>query len=66
MSRRIAITTLLERQAAWQRARASLSWEEKLRQSLVMREAQWALRGGGVDPKPVKEARRPPARRLPR
>ena len=38
------IRELLERQAAWQRGRASLSWEEKLEMSLTMREAQDALR----------------------
>ena len=38
------IRELLERQAAWQRGRASLSWEEKLEMSLTMPEAQEALR----------------------
>jgi len=47
------IRELLERQALWQRSRAGLSWEEKLKMSLVMRETQRALRassGWGQDP----------------
>ncbi len=32
------------RQAAWQRSRAKLPWEEKLRQALVLREAALQLR----------------------
>jgi hypothetical protein len=39
------IKELLERQAKWQRDRAALSWEEKLKMSLIMRETQRALRG---------------------
>jgi hypothetical protein len=39
------IKELLERQAEWQRDRAALSWEEKLKMSLIMRETQRALRG---------------------
>jgi len=35
---------MLDRQAAWQRSRSRVSWEEKLRMSLVMREAQLMLR----------------------
>ena len=62
MKPEITIASLLERQAAWQRTRASLSWEEKLRQSLVMREAQRSLRGRGVDPDHEMGAGRPPAR----
>lgn len=47
------IKELLEGQAEWQRNRAALSREEKLRMSLVMRDAQRALRassGRGQDP----------------
>ena len=33
-----------ERQAEWQRKRASLSWAEKLQISVMMRETQRALR----------------------
>ena len=55
------IRELLERQAAWQRGRASLSWEEKLEMSLVMREARAALRKrAGSRPEVPKS--RPPAR----
>jgi hypothetical protein len=32
-----------ERLAAWQRQRAKLSWSEKLRQSLILREAYLRL-----------------------
>lgn len=42
------IKQLLERQAQWQRNRAALSWEEKLRMSLIMSETQRALRGSGA------------------
>jgi hypothetical protein len=42
------IKQLLERQAQWQRNRAALSWEEKLRMSLIMRETQKALRKSAV------------------
>jgi hypothetical protein len=52
------VKDLLERQAAWQRNRSSLPWEEKLRQSLVMREAQRSLRGATTKETPVKEAGR--------
>lgn len=41
------IKELLERQAEWQRNRAALSWEEKLKMSLIMRETQRALRASG-------------------
>jgi hypothetical protein len=44
------IKELLERQAEWQRNRAALSWEEKLKMSLIMRETQRALRGN-YDPR---------------
>ena len=40
----IDIEALFARQAAWQRSRARLPWSEKLRQALVLREAQLALR----------------------
>jgi len=35
---------LLERQGAWQRERARLPWEEKLRQSVRLRETLRGLR----------------------
>jgi hypothetical protein len=35
---------LFERQAEWQRDQANLPWAEKLRLSVVMREAMLALR----------------------
>ena len=60
MTLRTVITTMLERQAAWQRSRASLTWEEKLRQSLIMREAQRSLRADGVHPQSDTEPRVPP------
>ena len=41
---------LLERQAAWQRSRAALPWAEKLRMSVVMREALIAMRGSRKTP----------------
>jgi len=50
MDRRVK--ELLARQAVWQRARASLPWEEKLRMSLFLREARRALRGGAKRPEP--------------
>ena len=56
------VKELLERQAAWQRSRSSLSWEEMLRQSLVMREAQRSLRGAMVKEAPVREPGQPPRR----
>ncbi len=34
---------MLERQSAWQRSRAGLPWEEKLRMALAMREVKRAL-----------------------
>jgi hypothetical protein len=37
-----ALRSMLERQAEWQRRRSQLSWAEKLRQSVAMRES---LRG---------------------
>ena len=47
------VRELLQRQAEWQRRRSGLSWEEKLRLSLQMRETQRALRadrGKGLKP----------------
>jgi hypothetical protein len=38
------LQAIFERQAAWQRSRARLSWAEKLRMSLVMREARLAMK----------------------
>ena len=40
----IDIEALFARQTAWQQSRARLPWGEKLRQALVLREAQLALR----------------------
>jgi hypothetical protein len=37
---------MFDRQSAWQRSRAAISWAEKLRLSAIMREAQQALRAG--------------------
>jgi hypothetical protein len=48
---RSRIQSLLERQAAWQRARARLSWGEKLRASVAIRNSLISLRkraSGGV------------------
>lgn len=36
-----------DRQAAWQRSRASLSWTKKLRIALTLRQAALALRASG-------------------
>ncbi len=38
------VHAMLERQAAWQRSRAKLPWEEKLRMALAMRETKRVLR----------------------
>ncbi len=38
------VKSMLERQAAWQRGRAQLSWAEKLRMAVIMRETQRQLR----------------------
>jgi len=35
---------MFERQAAWQRSRSKLPWAEKLRLSVIMREAMYAIR----------------------
>jgi hypothetical protein len=55
------IKQLLERQAQWQRNRAALSWEEKLKMSLIMSETQRALRGSGsLRQNPSKKPARTP------
>ena len=59
------VKDLLERQAAWQRHRVSLSWEEKLRQSLVMREVQRSLRGTAAKGAPAGETGRLHRRKTP-
>jgi len=41
------LTAMLERQAAWQHARAGMSWTEKLRLAGVLRKAAVALRASG-------------------
>jgi hypothetical protein len=58
------VKDLLLRQASWQRSRAALPWEEKLRMCLVMREVQRALRGGEGMQNPVFErpSQKSPAR----
>jgi len=38
------VRQLLERQAAWQKTRARLSWSEKIRQAEVLRDALLTLR----------------------
>ena len=38
------IIEMLDRQSEWQKGRAKLSWEEKLRHSIALREATIALR----------------------
>ncbi len=56
------VEKLLERQAAWQRTRADLSWTEKLRLAARLRDAALALR----PTTPVKRADRaaqPPNRK---
>jgi hypothetical protein len=52
------VKDLLERQAAWQKSRASLSWEEKLRQSLIMREVHRSFREVKAGGAPVAETGR--------
>ncbi len=39
------IDILLNRQSEWQKSRLKLSWGEKLRQSVILRETGAALRG---------------------
>lgn len=41
------LTAMLERQAAWQRARAEMTWTEKLRLALMLRSVAVALRASG-------------------
>ncbi len=49
---------MLERQAAWQRARASMTWAEKLRLAVVLRKVAVALRASGKqDARKVAEDR---------
>lgn len=38
------ITSMLNKQAEWQRSRAKLPWSEKLKQSVRMRKTQCLLR----------------------
>jgi hypothetical protein len=42
------VAAMLKRQADWQRARRSLPWAEKLRQSVSMRRAKESLRQGAA------------------
>jgi len=49
------LQALFEAQAAWQRARAGLSWPEKIRMAEAMREGAWQLRRS-----PVKQTGREP------
>ena len=53
------LLTRFERQAAWQRARASLSWTEKLRLAGELRKAALALRSSGAQR--VRKVAEPPA-----
>lgn len=41
---------VLDRQAAWQRARAETSWAEKLRTAVVLRRAMLAIRKAPLAP----------------
>ena len=54
------VRRLLERQAAWQKARGSLSWAEKVHMAEAMREAISELRGG-LDETPRAQTAPPPA-----
>lgn len=38
------LKSMLRKQSEWQRQRRSLSWSEKLKQALVLRETQLKLR----------------------
>ena len=54
------VRAMLDRQAAWQRSRAQLPWEEKLRMALVMRDAVKMMQrtresGGARDPAERRE-----------
>jgi hypothetical protein len=55
---------MLDRQAAWQRARAAKSWADKLRTAVIMRRALSAIRKPAADhsipiPRPASVARTP-------
>jgi hypothetical protein len=50
-----AVREMLERQAEWQRRRCQLSWAEKLRQCVAMRES---LRGFAKAPPTAKRQER--------
>jgi hypothetical protein len=52
------VRLLLERQAAWQRSRAKLSWGEKLRLAVALRHGLIALRKrpAGVGPRETPSA----------
>ena len=39
----VDVKTMFERQARWQRSRATLSWTEKLRMAEILREAALAM-----------------------
>ncbi len=45
----------LERQAAWQRSRRDLTWPEKMRLALIMREAALVLRDARSVPPPTPD-----------
>lgn len=51
---------LLERQAAWQRSRKSLSWPEKIKMAEMMRDAVRQIRSSGpaLKPKTLRRLRR--------
>ncbi len=51
------VRELLEQQAAWQRAQAALPWEEKLRRSLIMREAQRSMLKASRPQSPERDRR---------
>ena len=55
---------MLDRQAAWQRARAAESWGDKLRTAVIMRRALFAIRKPPADdsipiPSPASVVRTP-------
>jgi hypothetical protein len=57
-----SLTAMLERQAAWQRSRAQMSWSKKLRLARELRKAALALRdpgrhegGGGVTSRDIRQ-----------
>ena len=49
------LSTMFERQAAWQRSRAKLSWTEKLRLAAKLRDVALSMR------RPVSRERHAPA-----